>query len=80
MQRTSMVPIGTLNATRESDGKPVQVSVFREVITVQGDEGSTNRAEGRRVFRLGTSTLRVDGSDTSFLTDGRERYKLAEPL
>jgi hypothetical protein len=80
LQRTTFEPIGSLDATRESDGEPVKISVLREIVTVQWDSGEVDRAEGRRAFRLGASTLRVDGEDSAFLTDGRQRYKLAAPL
>lgn len=80
MSRLPPRPIGTLQATRESDGAAVSVSVYREMHSQRFSEGHSVPVEGGRVFKLSGTTLRVDGSDTRYLTDGRERYLTAEPL
>lgn len=82
MTRTSLRPIGTIHATRESDGAAVTVHVFREIThgTYSEAGGGGYEAEGGRVFKLAGQTLRVDGSDQSYLSSSTDRYKLPAPL
>lgn len=81
MTRTSFRPIGTIHATRESDGAAVTISVFREVVHGSyAGSGEAYEAEGGRVFKMAGQTLRVDGSDEAYLTNGRDRFKLLNPL
>ncbi|OJX11253.1 MAG: hypothetical protein BGO79_17290 [Delftia sp. 67-8] len=80
MTRKSLRPIGTIHATRESDGAAVTVQVFREVTHGTYSEGGGYEAEGGRVFKLAGQTLRVDGSDQSYLSSSTDRYKLPAPL
>lgn len=80
MGRRPTKHIGTMAAVCESSGAPVVVEVYRELVAVQYSEGTRALAEGMRIFKLHGEILRVDGEDTSYLTNGSERYKMSEPL
>lgn len=80
MTRTSFRPIGTIHATRESDGAAVTIQEFRKIVHGTYTDGSNYEAEDGRVFKLAGQTLRVDGSDESYLSSSTDRYKLSAPL
>lgn len=79
MNRRPTRSLGTINATRESDGAPITVNVYREMVRVNFNEGS-ELVDGNRLFKVNGAVVRLDGSDHMYLTDGRERYKLAQAL
>lgn len=81
MTQTSLRPIGTIHATRESDGAAVTIQVLRKIVhgTYSGGGGSYEAEDGQ-VLKLAGQILRVDGEDESYLTNGHERFKLSAPL
>lgn len=79
MNRRPTRSLGTINTTRESDGAPITVNVYREMVRVNFNEGS-ELVEGNRVFKVNGTVVRLDGSDHMYLTDGGERYRLSQAL
>lgn len=81
MTRTSLRPIGTINATRESDGAAVTIQVFRKIVHgTYSNGGGSYEAEDGQVLKLAGQVLRVDGEDESYLKSDRDRFKLSTPL